>query len=101
MGERSVCVVTQAVAFQSRSREPAVVYQNHDELKAEGQCAKLAVHAPNPQVLEAWQQIALPFIKRNPALKLPVGAEGYSLFQWCTAIVASYSFTIGDDLFQV
>ncbi|MEW5309690.1 MAG: hypothetical protein WDW38_001556 [Sanguina aurantia] len=52
------------------------------------------------KVLEAWQQIALPFIKRNPALKLPVGAEGYSLFQWCTAIVASYSFTIGDDLFQ-
>ncbi|MEW5303238.1 MAG: hypothetical protein WDW36_005946 [Sanguina aurantia] len=64
----------------------------------EGRVLKLG-DAPS-QVLEAWQQIALPFIKQNPALTLPAGAEGYRLFQWCTAIVASYSFTIGDDLFQ-
>lgn len=48
-----------------------------------------------------WRAVASQFILDHPHLKLPGGEKGRQLYFWGTAAVASYSFILGDDHYQV
>ncbi|KAJ9508970.1 hypothetical protein QJQ45_028299 [Haematococcus lacustris] len=52
------------------------------------------------QVEVLWREVALPFIRAHPKLRLPRGAAGRRAYRWATAAVASYSFILGDDRYQ-
>lgn len=51
------------------------------------------------QVELAWRQLGRPFLRDHPELGVPTGSSGYSLYCWATAVVASYSFVLGDERF--
>lgn len=53
------------------------------------------------QVPLLWSEVVGPFIAEHPELGLPGGERGYELYRWATAAVASYSFILGDDKYQV
>ncbi len=48
-----------------------------------------------------WAEVVGPFVSEHPELGLPGGEEGYELYRWATSAVASYSFILGDDKYQV
>jgi hypothetical protein len=53
------------------------------------------------QVEEHWQRIAVPFIQGHPRRFGASPAALHGLYLWATAIVSAYSFTLGDDEYQV
>ncbi len=57
-------------------------------------------HRRMPQVPQLWEDLIAPFIHEHPGLGLPHGEAGYELYRWATAVVASYSFMLGDDKYQ-
>ncbi len=58
------------------------------------------------QVLELFEELVLPFLNDHPdiaAVAMPKGDRNFAweLYRWATAAVASYSFILGDDHYQV
>lgn len=48
-----------------------------------------------------WSEVVASFIQEHPDLGLPSDQQGYELYRWATCAVASYSFILGDDKYQV
>lgn len=61
----------------------------------------LTREGPQLQVPLLWSEVVEPFILEHPDLGLPGGQAGYDLYRWATCAVASYSFILGDDKYQV
>jgi hypothetical protein len=57
------------------------------------------------QVDELWREEALPFVTEHPKhFRTPPGGDivdMHGLYLWATAMVAAYSFELGEDKFQV
>ena len=56
------------------------------------------------QVDEAWRRLVQPFVAANPRRfqqRRRADPNAYELFTWAVAVVAAYSFELGDEKFQV
>jgi hypothetical protein len=59
------------------------------------------IHALSLQVDIAWTEVAQPFVSQHSQHFGGLEANWRRRFDWATAIVAAYSFELGDDKFQV
>jgi hypothetical protein len=53
------------------------------------------------QVRTAWTEVAQPFVSQHSQCFGNVESEWRPCFEWATAVVAAYSFELGDDKYQV
>lgn len=53
------------------------------------------------QVDSAWEEVAQPFVAQHSQHFGAAESDWRRCFEWATAIVAAYSFELGDDKYQV
>eukprot|EP00884_Botryococcus_braunii_P011872 jgi/Botrbrau1/20686/Bobra.0058s0016.1 len=55
---------------------------------------------PPTRVEHHWREVVQPFLIRHPRCGVPPDQLGWQLYRWATAVVAAYSFSLGDDQLQ-